>query len=86
MKITILTGSPRKNGTSNYMADEFICGAKENGHEIYRFDSTKADIKNCIGCNICAMGIKSCIHKDDVVELKEHLLNSDVIVFVTPMY
>lgn len=86
MKITVLTGSPRKNGTSNYMADEFIRGAKENGHEIYRFDSAHADIKNCLGCNACAMGSKPCIHKDDFVELREHLLDSDVIVFVTPMY
>ena len=68
------------------MADEFIKGAKEKGHEIYRFDSTRADIKHCLGCNACAMGEKPCIHKDDFVELKEHLLNSDVIVFVTPIY
>lgn len=86
MKITVITGSPRKNGTSNYMADEFIRGAKENGHEIYRFDSAHSDVKNCLGCNTCTMGSKPCIHKDDFVELREHLLNSDVIAFVTPIY
>ena len=86
MKITVLTGSPRKNGTSNYLADEFIKGAKESGHEIYRFDCAKADIKNCLGCNACAMGSKPCIHKDDFAELREHLLNSDIILFVSPIY
>ena len=86
MKITVITGSPRKNGTSNYLADEFIKGAEECGHEIFRFDSAKADVKNCIACNACAMGTKPCIHKDDFVELREHLLNSDVIAFVTPIY
>ena len=86
MKITVITGSARKNGTSNYMADEFIRGAKENGHEIFRFDSAHSDIKNCLGCNACAMGSRPCIHKDDFVELREHLLNSDVIIFVTPIY
>ncbi|MBO6256930.1 flavodoxin family protein [bacterium] len=86
MKITVITGSPRKNGTSNYLADEFIRGAKENGHGIYRFDSAHSDVKNCISCNVCAMGTKPCIHKDDFVELREHLLNSDVIAFVTPIY
>lgn len=86
MQVTVLTGSPRKNGTSNYMADEFIRGVKENGHEVYRFDTAKADIKNCLGCNACSMGTKHCIHKDDFVELREHLINADVIVFVTPMY
>ena len=86
MKITVITGSARKNGTSNYMADEFIRGAKESGHEVYRFDSARADVKHCLGCNACGMGTKPCIHKDDFVELKEHLLQSDIIVFVTPMY
>jgi len=86
MKITVLTGSPRKNGTSNYMADEFIRGAKESGHEVFRFDCTKAEVKNCISCYACAMGSKPCIHKDDFVELREHLINSDVVVFVTPIY
>ena len=86
MKITVITGSPRKNGTSNFLADEFIRGAKENGHEIFKFDSAKADVKNCIACQACAMGTKPCIHKDDFVELREHLLISDVIVFVTPIY
>ncbi|MBR5346665.1 MAG: flavodoxin family protein [Deltaproteobacteria bacterium] len=86
MKITVITGSARKNGTSNYLADEFIRGAKENGHEIYRFNSAHADVKNCIGCNACGMGTKPCIYKDDFVELKENLLDSDVIVFVTPIY
>lgn len=86
MKITVITGSPRKNGTSNYMADEFIRGAKENGHDIYRFDSAKANVNNCLACNACSMGAKPCIHKDDFVELRENLLESDVIVFVTPLY
>lgn len=86
MKITVLTGSPRKNGTSNYVADEFIRGAEENGCEVFKFDTAKADVKNCIACQSCVMNSKPCIHKDDFVELREHLLNSDLIVFVTPIY
>ena len=86
MKISVLTGSPRKLGTTNYMADEFIRGAKEAGHVVYKFDTARADIKHCLGCNACQMGSKPCIHKDDFVELREYLVNSDVIVFVTPMY
>ena len=86
MKITVITGSSRKNGTSNYLANEFIRGAEENGHEVFRFDVAHSDVKNCIGCNVCGMGEKPCIHKDDFIELREYLLDSDVIVFVTPIY
>ena len=68
MKITVLTSSPRKNGTSNFMADAFISGAQEVGHEVYRFDTAKADIKPCIACDACAMGTKPCIQKDDFAQ------------------
>ena len=39
MKIVVLTGSPRKNGNSAYLAEQFIKGAEEKGHEVLRFDS-----------------------------------------------
>ena len=72
MKIVVITGSPRKNSTSNYLADEFIKGASENGHEIYKFDSNKANMKHYIACDSCGRGLKPCIFKDDFIELKEH--------------
>lgn len=39
MKIVVLTGSPRKNGNSNHLAEQFIKGARKAGHEVFRFDS-----------------------------------------------
>ena len=39
MKIVILTESYNLHGTSNTLVDEFIKGAKENSHEIVRFDT-----------------------------------------------
>lgn len=49
MKITAITSSAHKNGTSSMMADEFIRGAKEAGHEIFRFDAAFKSIHPCIG-------------------------------------
>lgn len=39
MKITILQGSPHKNGSSNLLANEFIRGAKEAGHTVTVLDA-----------------------------------------------
>ncbi len=86
MKFTVITGSPRKYSTSNYLADQFIKGAKENGHRVYKFDAFSANVNNCIACNACNMGSGVCIHKDDFEKLKKHILESDVIVFATPVY
>ena len=32
MKITVITGSPHKDGTSALLADRFIAGARAAGH------------------------------------------------------
>ena len=44
MKVLVITGSPHKNGTSACLADRFIEGAKEAGHEVVRFDEENDQI------------------------------------------
>ena len=49
MKILVLEGSPHKNGSSNLLADNFIKGAKESGHEVQVYDHW---LNFNPGCNI----------------------------------
>ena len=85
MKILVLTGSPRKNGNSNTLADNFIKGAKESGHQVERFDAAFAEVHPCIGCNKCGMN-GPCIFKDDFEFVRQNIVDADVVVFATPMY
>ena len=81
MKIVVLTGSPRLNGNTNHMASQFIKGAEEAGHDVYRFDCTRHKVAGCIGCNACGMN-GDCFMQDDFSELRPHLLEADMVVFV----
>lgn len=36
-KVLILSGSPRKNGNSDLLCDEFMRGALDNGNEVEKF-------------------------------------------------
>ena len=85
MKIVILTGSPHKNGTSNNLVNEFIKGAIENGHTISRFDTPFLNIHPCIGCDHCGMS-GPCVFNDDMPKILDTILESDMIVFATPIY
>ena len=85
MKITVLTGSPRKNSNSAYLAEQFIKGAEEHGHEVFRFDCAFKQVEPCRACNRCDMD-RPCIFNDDFQKLRPYLVDADMVVFAMPMY
>lgn len=87
MKIVVLTGSPRVNGVSNYLAERFIEGASTKGHDIFRFDAgLTEDIHSCTGCDVCGMN-GPCQFKDVIErEVTPRLVACDLLVLVTPIY
>lgn len=85
MKIVVLTGSPRMDGNTNYLAEQFIKGAEENGHSVFRFDCARHKISGCMACNRCGMD-GDCVLKDDFAIVRPHLIDADMVVFATPMY
>lgn len=86
MNIAVITGSPHRRGTSALLADEFIRGATEAGHEIYRFDAAFEELHPCQGCDRCGMGSRPCVWKDSMTKLNPELLKADGVVLVTPLY
>ena len=64
MKVTVITGSPHKKGTSALLADEFIRGAQEAGWETFRFDAAFEQVSPCLGCDRCGIGAAPCVQKD----------------------
>jgi multimeric flavodoxin WrbA len=86
MKVTVITGSPHKKGTSALLADKFIEGAKEEGHEVFRFDAAFENVKPCLACDYCSSHDSECVHKDSISKLSDKLLTTDLVVFVTPVY
>lgn len=86
MKITVITSSPRKHGTSALLADEFIRGSEEAGHTVFRFNAAFEKISPCMGCDHCMRNQGVCVQKDAMEKLNPHLLEADTVVFVTPLY
>lgn len=85
MKVLVLKGSPHINGTSNTLVNEFIKGAKEKGHNVEIVDVVHSSLHPCLGCDYCGMNGK-CVQKDDGNQILEKILESDCLVFVTPIY
>ena len=84
--ILVIAGSPRKGGNSDLLCDEFIRGAKESGHHVDEIFLRDKIIGYCNGCGSCTENGGVCLQEDDMAEILEKLLVTDVIVMATPVY
>lgn len=85
-KVLVLSSSPRKGGNSELLCDQFINGSQETGHQVEKVFLKDKKINYCTGCGTCINGSKSCPQKDDMAEVLEKMVSSEVIVMATPVY
>jgi multimeric flavodoxin WrbA len=84
--ILVLTGGPRKGGTSDLLADAFIAGAQQSGHTTVKYATAEKNIKGCKACNTCFSKGIACSFPDDFNELAPLLEQADIVVFATALY
>ena len=70
MNILILTGSPRPNGNSNFLAERFAEGAKAAGHTVTHLDTAHLDVHPCIACEHCHNGSGTCTFHDGFTDIR----------------
>lgn len=85
-KVLILSSSPRRDGNSDTLCNEFMRGAIESGNEAEKVFLRDKTIHYCTGCSTCSLHRKPCPQKDDAAEIIEKMVAADVIVMATPVY
>ena len=85
-KVLILAGSPRKNGNSAALCQEFARGAKEAGNEVEIIYLRDKKIGYCVACYYCKDHDGVCIIKDDMAEILDKMNAADIIVMASPVY
>lgn len=86
MKITVITGSPRKKGNSFAMTDAFIREAEACGHTIQRFDAAFMKVGGCHACMTCYKTGKACSFNAEFDAIATSILDSEAVVFTMPVY
>lgn len=85
--ILILNGSPRHNGNTSRLVEEFTKGAEKAGHEVTTFNIQQMNIHSCLGCLGGGKDPDSpCVQKDDMLKIYPHFEKADILVFATPLY
>ncbi len=90
-KLLVLNGSPRgKAGNTAKLVEHFLEGYKQKTEkevEINHIQLKDKKISSCTGCFSCWSETSGeCIHEDDMDDLLEQYIESDLIIWATPLY
>ena len=87
MKMLIINGSPRADGNTSELVKQFMknVGDKAEAEEVRIFDK---DIKGCKNCGACQKSVLKahCAVRDDMTDLYQKFLSSDIAVLASPIY
>ena len=88
MNVCILKGSPRKNGNTNSLLVPFAEALKEAGCSCRELDLHTMSLEPCVACRCCQENWHSfnCSRRDDMQQVFDAVLESDLIVLATPIY
>ena len=84
-KILILSGSPRKQGNSDLLCDEFMRGALDAGHTVEKIRVQEKKVAYCTACYACR-DTGNCAIKDDMADIMQEMIDCDVMVLASPVY
>ena len=85
-KIIAFNGSARKNGNTSHLLHSFIEELNDTEAKTQSFYAHEINLDYCTGCLRCNL-IKRCsIRGDDWDSISREILDSDILVFATPVY
>ncbi|HYF83773.1 MAG TPA: flavodoxin family protein [Clostridia bacterium] len=89
MKVLALLGSPKKNGNTSLLLNEYLRGIKDSNKdaEVTKVFLQEKNIHGCSACEVCHnVNIGKCAIKDDMQELYPLFRQADMVIYATPIY
>ena len=87
-KVCVLMGSARRQGNTAALLESFSAELEDRGTEVTTYWLYEKEIHGCVGCRCCQQDWTKvgCFWQDDVQEIFDDILASDLIVLATPIY
>ena len=85
-KVLIVSGSPRKEGNSDILCNQFMKGALDAGNEVEKIRVAEKKIAPCTGCYFCKNNGGRCAFNDDMGDILQKIIDCNVLVLATPVY
>lgn len=84
--ILVVTGSARRGGNSEILAEAFISGAEAAGHSVEVFHSGKTPMSSCLHCDGCWSNGEPCVVQDSFTSFWPMLERAHLLALVSPLY
>jgi multimeric flavodoxin WrbA len=84
-RILAVIGSPRKGGNTDLLVGKMAEGAASKGAKVDTLRLGELNIRECDGCHVCWQR-KPCSKRDDMLNIYPKIIESDAIIFGTPVY
>lgn len=85
VKVLGISTSPRQNSNSDLLLRQALAGAEAAGAEIEYISLRDLNIAPCVECNSCYKK-GTCVVEDDYQMLSSKILESDRLIFATPIF
>ncbi|MEG0452135.1 MAG: flavodoxin family protein [Coprobacillus sp.] len=85
-KCLIISSSPRRNGNSEYLCEQFLKGAIEANVTVEKINLNDYSLSPCLACEYCRNHNRECIINDDADKIIQKVIDTDVLVLATPVY
>ena len=88
MKILVLNGSPKREGSDTlHITRAFLAGMNEAApQEVHTIQVIDRHVEFCTGCFACMHNGWTCIHDDDMKDMLQEILESDLLIWSFPLY
>jgi len=88
MKIMVFNGSPkREKSDTMHITRAFLEGMNSvSENDVHIINVIDSHIEYCTGCLGCMINGGKCVHDDDMKDILEEILISDVLIFSFPLY
>jgi multimeric flavodoxin WrbA len=88
MKTLIILGNTRVISNTEALTNIFADALAAEGVDVAKVSLRERNIQSCIGCDECHKVTDSfgCVLKDDMLEIANGILSSDLVVLASPIY
>ena len=86
MEIVCVLGSPRPEGNSTTIAKRFCDRAEKMGAKVRVFPLNELNYRGCQGCFTCKTESDRCVLEDDLTQVLDAIMETDILVMATPVY